>query len=75
MQANGGTMCWVSAMKVPLSGFRKLSQRSASAHSSASRMSASPRGIVGDQTRSPKRTWLNTPPPRLAMPWTSLCLT
>ena len=50
-------------------------QRSPSAHSSAISASASPLAMVGDQTSSPKRTWLNTTPPRLAMPCTSLCLT
>ena len=38
-------------------------------------MSTSPFGMVGDHTCLPKRTWLNTEPPRLAMPCTSLCLT
>ena len=65
----------VSQMKIPVSGLRKESQRRPSAHSSATRMSASPFGMVGDQTCGPKRTWLNTEPPRLAMPCTSLCLT
>ena len=65
----------VSQMKMPVPGLRNGSQRNPSAHSSATRISTSPFGMVGDQTRRPKRTWLNTEPPRLAMPCTSLCLT
>ena len=65
----------VSTRKVPRSGHRYGSQRRPSAHSSATTTSASPLGMVGDQTRRPKRTWLNTTPPRLAIPCTSLCLT
>src|SRR5659263_466976 len=37
--------------------------------------SASPFGITGEWTRSPKRTWLNTGPPRCDMPWISLFFT
>ena len=59
-QANGGTIRLVSQMKMPVPGFRNGSQRRPSAHSSATRMSASPFGMVGDHTRWPKRTWLNT---------------
>src|SRR5665647_3449289 len=73
--ANGGTMRLVSQIKMPAPGLRYGSQRNPSAHSSATRISTSPFGMVGDQTRRPKRTWLNTEPPRLAMPCTSLCLT
>ena len=41
----------VSARKVPRSGFRCGSQRRPSAHSSDHDTSASPLGMVGDQTR------------------------
>jgi len=74
-QAKGGTIRRVSAMNTPVSGRRWSSQRRPSAHSSAISASASPLAMVGDHTASPKRTWLNTTPPRLAMPCTSLCLT
>src|SRR5450755_3095963 len=60
----------VSQIKMPVPDLRNGSQRNPSAHSSATRISTSPFGMVGDHTRRPKRTWLNTEPPRLAMPCT-----
>lgn len=38
-------------------------------------MSASPLPNTGPYTLSPQRTWVDTEPPRWAMPCTSLCLT
>jgi len=36
-------------------------------------LSTSPQRMSGEFTRSPKRTWLTTLPPRWATPWTSDC--
>ena len=65
----------VSAMKHAGAGLEMLEPAQAFRPFERDQRVGVARAMVGDHTSLPKRTWLNTMPPRLAMPCTSLCLT